>query len=73
MPAILSSVSYILLMMLVSVVPVRLPRFPIPRIPCIYFLYCFHFHYQVLNSFIHFLYSFIYLFVCVLGFLEGIY
>jgi hypothetical protein len=43
--------------MLVYVLLVVLPRFYVSRIPS-FFLYFFYFHFQVLNSFIHFHYLF---------------
>lgn len=62
-PEIPFSVSYILLVILVSVVPVLLPRFYISKVSSVYgffFLFvCFYFHFQVLNSFIYFLHSFV--------------
>jgi hypothetical protein len=55
MPEILFSVSCVLLIMLASVIPVILPRFIHPSL---YFLYCFNFHFQILNTFIYFLHLF---------------
>jgi hypothetical protein len=59
----LSFISCILLFMLAFIASLFFPTFSISRFPsiCIFF-YCFHFHFQVLNSFIHFLY----LFDCIL-------
>lgn len=56
MPEILSSISYILFVMLVSVAPVHLPTFSISRFPsvCVFFIF-FYFCFQVFNVFIHFL------------------
>jgi hypothetical protein len=68
MPDLLSSISSILLMMLVSEVPVHLPRFSIFRIPSVcYFLYCFYFHFRVLNGVIYFLHLFVFSWISLKG------
>jgi hypothetical protein len=51
-PEILYSISCTLLVRLVSIVPVRFPRFSVSRI-LLCFLYCY-FHFHVLHSFISF-------------------
>ena len=55
MPEFLSFTSYILLVMLASVGPYV---FHLQDSLSLCFLYCFYFHFQVLNSFIHFLHLF---------------
>jgi hypothetical protein len=59
MPEILSSIFYILLVMLVSVAPVDLPRFSISRFPivCVFFIssiFVFRFSFISFNSVIFF-------------------
>lgn len=44
-----SSIFYILLVKFVSVLPLRILKFLISVIP-LYFLYCFCFHFEVLNT-----------------------
>ena len=63
-PEILSSIPCILLVMLMSVLPVFLPRFSISRIASVcVFLYCFHFTFHVLDLIISF--TFLILFSCI--------
>ena len=59
MPEIFSSISYILLVILMSVVPVLFHRFSHLK-DCLHlsFLYCFNFPFQVLGGFIHILHLF---------------
>lgn len=59
-PEILSSMFCILLVMLVSVVPVPYLVFHLQVCQCLSFLYFFCIHFQFLNSFIHFLYLFVF-------------
>ena len=61
-----SSISFSLLVILVSAYPVIVPWFPSPFSLCSPF--CFYFHFLALNSFIHFLHQFAFI---VLYFFNG--
>ena len=54
-PEMLFYITCIVLVMFASIVPVLIPMFSIFRIPSVCCLYCFYFHFQILNSLIHFL------------------
>ena len=60
------SLSYILYFVVIlgSLVPVLFPRFSISWIPSICFLFCFYFHFHILNGIIHLLHLSDSIFLC---------
>ena len=62
---ILSSISYILLVMLMSVVPLLFPRFSISKIDSVHIFYYFYFYFHVLNRFNHLFHIFLYFLVFI--------
>jgi hypothetical protein len=63
MPEILSSMTCIVLVYLASVVPVQVPKFFISRISSVFFTDSY-FHFHVLNSFICFLKTYLFITWC---------